>query len=242
MATQAPAAAPVVHPLTLKVMRLFLPGLEVRMPDPVAELRPYPGGGGGGGGGGGDAAAATAAASAAAGGGSGPGPGPAGDDGLSVDEARYGLTGLIRLPVEFGTIYLGQYFSAYIVVANYSGYDVDNVHLMAELQTGSQRVQLTDKRLSSKAGQYLTPAPTNPAPSSSAREHACTRAWGVGADSMAAYIATERALRASAVVRSFFCPNAWCVVRADPRHLRSQLSLAALVVRWRGCRLWRPFS
>ena len=152
MATQAPAAAPVVHPLTLKVMRLFLPGLEVRMPDPVAELRPYPGG------------AATAAASAAAGGGSGPGPGPAGDDGLSVDEARYGLTGLIRLPVEFGTIYLGQYFSAYIVVANYSGYDVDNVHLMAELQTGSQRVQLTDKRLSSKAGQYLTPAPTNPAP------------------------------------------------------------------------------
>ena len=116
------APPPVSHPLTLKVMRLFLPGMEVRLPEPVASLRPPPASDSG----------ASASSSSLEGAAAMPPP----------PEGLYGMTGLLQLPVEFGTIYLGQYFSAYIVVSNYSGYDVENVRLMAELQTGSQRVQL----------------------------------------------------------------------------------------------------
>ncbi|KAK8809594.1 hypothetical protein WA158_000537 [Blastocystis sp. Blastoise] len=55
-----------------------------------------------------------------------------------------GYDSLFSLPQSFGTIYLGQRFSAYISVINKSGYDIKNMDVTVELKSQSQKYILPD--------------------------------------------------------------------------------------------------
>eukprot|EP00898_Chlorokybus_atmophyticus_P000318 jgi/Chlat1/1287/Chrsp118S00073 len=63
---------------------------------------------------------------------------------LHTPGEAFGLTGMLVLPVTFGTIYLGETFSVYISVGNYSLHEVTGVGIKAELQTERQRISLWD--------------------------------------------------------------------------------------------------
>nr|XP_002129801.2 trafficking protein particle complex subunit 13 [Ciona intestinalis]XP_026690326.1 trafficking protein particle complex subunit 13 [Ciona intestinalis]XP_026690327.1 trafficking protein particle complex subunit 13 [Ciona intestinalis] len=63
----------------------------------------------------------------------------------SKNLTSYGTGETLILPHSFGNIFLGETFVSYLSVNNESGTDVLNVSLMADLQTGSQRITLSNK-------------------------------------------------------------------------------------------------
>ncbi|RUS20789.1 hypothetical protein BC937DRAFT_94383 [Endogone sp. FLAS-F59071] len=56
----------------------------------------------------------------------------------------FGLSEVLTLPSAFGNIYLGETFSSYLCINNEAAVAVREVGVKAELQTGSQRFNLTD--------------------------------------------------------------------------------------------------
>ncbi|CAK8675890.1 unnamed protein product [Clavelina lepadiformis] len=60
------------------------------------------------------------------------------------DLPSFGTGELLVLPQSFGNIFLGETFVSYLSVNNESGNDVETVSLKADLQTGSQRITLTN--------------------------------------------------------------------------------------------------
>ncbi|BDA44945.1 Trafficking protein particle complex subunit 13 [Coccomyxa sp. Obi] len=54
----------------------------------------------------------------------------------------FGLNGVLELPQSFGTIHLGEAFTSYISVGNYSNATVEDVVIKAELQSTRQKVTL----------------------------------------------------------------------------------------------------
>ncbi|RUO97145.1 hypothetical protein BC936DRAFT_140906 [Jimgerdemannia flammicorona] len=56
----------------------------------------------------------------------------------------FGLSEVLTLPSAFGNIYLGETFSSYLCINNEAAVPVREVGVKAELQTGSQRFNLTD--------------------------------------------------------------------------------------------------
>ncbi|GBG58896.1 hypothetical protein CBR_g24248 [Chara braunii] len=55
-----------------------------------------------------------------------------------------GLTGMLVLPQEFGSIYLGETLCSFISLCNVSDHDVEYVGIKVELQTERQRTSLAD--------------------------------------------------------------------------------------------------
>ncbi|KAK9907945.1 hypothetical protein WJX75_000356 [Coccomyxa subellipsoidea] len=53
-----------------------------------------------------------------------------------------GIKGILELPLNFGTIHLGEAFSSYISVGNYSSATVEEVVIKAELQSTRQKITL----------------------------------------------------------------------------------------------------
>ncbi|KAL1924839.1 uncharacterized protein VTP21DRAFT_4493 [Calcarisporiella thermophila] len=62
----------------------------------------------------------------------------------SISTASLGLSRALTLPAAFGTIYLGETFTAYSCVCNDDNEEIRNVTLKAEIQTSSQRFTLLD--------------------------------------------------------------------------------------------------
>ena len=69
---------------------------------------------------------------------------------------------LLRLPDNFGSIFIGQSFASYISVCNGGAFDVRNVQLTAELQTGKKRFNLLDRRAATGSGGPVPPPAANP--------------------------------------------------------------------------------
>uniref|UniRef100_H2ZJW1 Trafficking protein particle complex subunit 13 n=1 Tax=Ciona savignyi TaxID=51511 RepID=H2ZJW1_CIOSA len=65
----------------------------------------------------------------------------------STQLPAYGTGETLILPHSFGNIFLGETFVSYLSVNNESGSDVTSVSLTADLQTGSQRITLSNKSL-----------------------------------------------------------------------------------------------
>eukprot|EP01137_Pigoraptor_chileana_P010016 Opistho-2@59080 len=79
----------------------------------------------------------------------------AGDPKTPKDLEAFGLGEFLALPQNFGNIYLGETFSSYISVHNDSTQNARDVSIKAELQTSSQRINLSDT--SSKPASTLSP-------------------------------------------------------------------------------------
>ncbi|KAK3236267.1 peptidyl-prolyl cis-trans isomerase precursor, partial [Cymbomonas tetramitiformis] len=69
----------------------------------------------------------------------------------------FGVNGLMVLPQSFGTIYLGETFSSYISVGNYSDHAVTAVQIKAQLQTERQ----TRTTLFDNTANHLSILPSN---------------------------------------------------------------------------------
>lgn len=133
---------PSVHALAFRVMRLSKPSLHVQAAplkvDLTHDMR-------------GDDSASSVTSHTHSGEGVGEGPGPvpyAERVRLGEPVQLMGLNSLLELPQSFGTIYLGESFSSYISVGNYSDEEVTSVGVKAELESDRQKIVLYDNTAS----------------------------------------------------------------------------------------------